>query len=53
MMLKNFFFGLSFKIVAVLLFYISAVAIMAIVSYDDLMTTEKKVGVLEIGRAHV
>lgn len=47
-MLKKLFFGLSFKIVAVLLFYISAVAIMAIVSYDDLTTTEKKVGVLEL-----
>lgn len=47
-MLKKFFFGLSFKVIAVLMFYISAVAVMALVSYDDLVTTEKKVGVLEL-----
>jgi len=47
-MLKKFFFGLSFKVIAVLMFYISAVAVMAFVSYDDLVTTEKKVGVLEL-----
>jgi len=47
-MLKKIFFGLSFKIIAVLMFYICAVILMAFVSYDDLVTTEKKAVVLEL-----
>ncbi|MGD9949522.1 MAG: ATP-binding protein [Desulfobulbus sp.] len=46
-MLKQFSFGLSFKILTVLIFYICAISMMAYVSYDDLVTTEKKIGILE------
>ncbi len=46
-MLRQFSFGLSLKILTVLGFYISAISMMAFVSYDDLVTTEKKIGVLE------
>jgi len=40
-------FGLSFKILTVLVFYIVAISMMAFVSHEDLVTTEKKVGILE------
>nr|WP_321467209.1 ATP-binding protein [uncultured Desulfobulbus sp.] len=46
-MLRQFSFGLSFKILTVLVFYISAISMMAFVSHDDLVTTEKKIGILE------
>jgi len=47
-MKKIFNFGIIFKITIVLFFYISSVTIMAFVSYDDLVTTEKKIGILEL-----
>ncbi|MGE4560842.1 MAG: HAMP domain-containing protein, partial [Desulfobulbus sp.] len=46
-MLKQVSFGLSFKILTVLIFYIGAISMMAYVSHDDLVTTEKKIGILE------
>ncbi len=46
-MLRQSPYGLSFKILTVLVFYISAISMMAYVSYDDLVATEKKVGILE------
>lgn len=45
---SSLYFGLSFKIMIVLGFYIFAIMIMAYISYDDLVTTEKKVGILEL-----
>jgi len=46
-MFKQVIFGLSLKILTVLFFYIGAISMMAFVSYDDLVTTEKKIGILE------
>jgi len=47
-MQKPLAFGLSQKILAVLVFYIGAIMMMAYVSHDDLVATEKKIGVLEL-----
>ena len=46
-MFKQVIFGLSLKILIVLFFYISAISMMSYVSHDDLVTTEKKIGILE------
>ena len=46
-MLRQHPHGLSFKIMTVLVFYICAISMMAYVSHDDLVATEKKVGILE------
>lgn len=46
-MLKQYPYGLSFKILTVLIFYITAISMMAYVSHDDLVSTEKKIGILE------
>jgi len=45
---KLFNFGIIYKITLVLFCYISSVTIMAYISYDDLVTTEKKIGILEL-----
>ena len=45
---KKFNFGILFKITIVLFFYIFSVTIMGIVSYDDLVSTEKKIRILEL-----
>lgn len=45
---KLFNFGIIYKITIVLFCYISSVTIMAYISYDDLVTTEKKIGILEL-----
>jgi signal transduction histidine kinase len=50
-MSKKNYFGLRFKIITVLAFYIFAIIIMALISHDDLVTTEKKIGVLELSYA--
>lgn len=44
----KFSFGLSTKILIMLVFYITAITMMAYVSYEDLVTTEKKIEVLEL-----
>jgi len=47
--MRNFLnFGIIFKISVVLFFYVSSVSIMAFVSFHDLVTTEKKIGILEL-----
>ena len=46
-MLRQYPYGLSFKILTVLVFYISAISMMAYVSHDDLVATENKIGILE------
>lgn len=46
--MKNFYFSLSYKIITVLGFYILAIITMAYISYDDLVTTENKIGVIEL-----
>ena len=45
---KLFNFGIIYKITVVLFCYISSVTIMTYISYDDLVTTEKKIGILEL-----
>jgi len=45
---KLFNFGIIYKITLVLFCYISSVTIMTYISYDDLVTTEKKIGILEL-----
>jgi len=47
-MARKIYFGLIFKIIVVLVFYILSIIITAFVSYDDLVTTEKKAGILEL-----
>ncbi|WP_448873677.1 ATP-binding protein [Desulfobulbus propionicus] len=46
-MLQQYSYSLSVKILAVLLFYISAISMMSYVSFDDLVSTEEKIGILE------
>ena len=46
-MFRHVTFDLSLKILTVLIFYICAISMMAYVSYDDLVTTEKKLSILE------
>ena len=46
-MKRLFTFGIITKISIVLFFYISSVTIMGFLSYVDLVTTEKKVEILE------
>lgn len=45
---KLFNVGIIYKITVVLFCYISSVTIMTYISYDDLVTTEKKIGILEL-----
>jgi two-component system, NtrC family, sensor kinase len=45
---KLFHFGIIFKITLVLIFYISTVTIMGLISYSDLVTTENKIKILEL-----
>jgi two-component system, NtrC family, sensor kinase len=40
--------GLSKKILIVLIFYILSIITMSYISYDDLITIEKKIGILEL-----
>jgi len=47
-MLKFKKIGLSKKILVVLTFYILCIVIMSYISHDDLVTTEKKIGILEL-----
>lgn len=44
---RQYPYGMSFKILTVLVFYICAIAMMAYVSHDDLVATENKIGILE------
>jgi signal transduction histidine kinase len=46
-MLKQYSYGLSFKILTVLAFYICTISLMTYLSHDDLVTTEKKIAILE------
>ena len=46
-MAKRFNFGIITKIAVLLIFYVTSVFVMAYVSYDDLVTTEKKIEILE------
>lgn len=47
--MKHFLrFGMIAKITLVLFFYIASVTIMGVVSYNDLVATEKKTGILEL-----
>ena len=46
-MLKQYSYGLSIKILTVLAFYICTISLMTYVSHDDLVTTEKKIAILE------
>lgn len=47
-MKRLFTFGIITKISIVLMFYISSVTIMGFISYVDLVTTEKKIEILEL-----
>lgn len=47
--MKNFFrFGIISKITLVLMFYISSVMVMGLISYSDLVKTENKIQILEL-----
>ena len=44
---SSFSFGIVFKISVFLFFYVLAICLMGYISHDDLVTTEKKVEILE------